>query len=147
VGNYRVEEVFWINNNGILLSHVTSTKSKHRADEFVVSSMLTAIVNFTQDAFSDEEKDRAAWGIKEIQMDEKNILVERGKYSLLATVFTGKSGKRLYSKSGAILRNVEEKHKEKLKGWDGNLSHFKGAKIVLDEILPLNTPDEPEIKK
>lgn len=147
VGNYRVEEVFWINNNGILLSHVTSTKSKHRADEFVVSSMLTAIVNFTQDAFSDEEKDRAAWGIKEIQMDEKNILVERGKYSLLATVFTGKSGKRLYSKSGAILRNVEEKHKEKLKGWDGNLSHFKGAKIVLDEILPLNTPDDPEIKK
>ncbi|WP_455392114.1 Ig-like domain-containing protein, partial [[Eubacterium] cellulosolvens] len=147
VGNYRIEEIFWINNNGILITHVSSTKSKHVADEYVVSGMLTAIVNFTQEAFTDTAQNKAAWGVKEIQMDEKNILVERGEHTFLATVFSGRSGKILYSKSGNVLRKVEGKYEKKLKSWDGNLNKYKGAKKIIGSMLPSETQEKSKVKK
>jgi uncharacterized repeat protein (TIGR01451 family) len=146
-GNYRIEEIFWIYNNGILISHVSSKKTKHRADDSVVSGMLTAIMNFTQDAFMDEEKGETAWGIKEIQMNEKNILVERGKHTFLATVFTGRSGKRLYLKSQKVLTNLETKHNKLLLEWTGNINRFIGSKKIIELMLSANVDDTAISKK
>ena len=110
VGNYKIEEVFCIYNSGSLISHVTSKDSPHKADEDMVSGMLTAIINFTQEVFSEEDDDDKAWGIKEIQMNEKIILVDRGKYTFLATVISGRSGTRLYSQSRKTINAVENKY-------------------------------------
>jgi hypothetical protein len=134
-GNYKIEEIFCISNNGILLSHVSSTKTHHRADEQVVSGMLTAIINFTQDAFTEEDKNTKAWGIKEIQMNEKNILVERGIYTYLATVFSGRSGKKLYSQSRKSIITVESKYKTQLQNWKGNISNLNGINYTLKNML------------
>jgi hypothetical protein len=135
VGNYKIEEVFCISNNGILISHVSSTKTHHRADEQVVSGMLTAIINFTQDAFTEENTSTKAWGIKEIQMNEKNILVERGKYTYLATVFSGRAGKKLYSKSRRSLTNIETTFKGQFNNWTGNLNNLNGISGILERMI------------
>jgi uncharacterized repeat protein (TIGR01451 family) len=136
-GNYKIEEVFCIYNNGILISHVTTRalKPEHHANEVVVSGMLTAVLNFTQDAFTEETKNKKAWGIKEIQMNEKNILVERGKYTYLATVFSGRSGKRLYMKSRRALNNLENRNDKLFQSWDGNLSQLSGTNEILRSMI------------
>jgi hypothetical protein len=135
VGNYKIEEVFCISNDGLLISHVSSTKTHHRADEQVVSGMLTAIINFTQDAFTEENKSTKAWGIKEIQMNEKNILVERGKFTYLATVFSGRSGKKLYLQSRKSLNNIETVYETQFKNWSGNLNKLIGINSVLERMI------------
>lgn len=137
-GRYNVEEIFCIGNNGILISHVASKKSKHAGDEQLVSGMLTAILAFTQDAFSEEEGNTKEWGIKEIQMNEKNILVERGNYIFLATVFSGTSGKKLYSKSRKMISNLENKYRPIFKKWDGNITKLKSTSKFLETMLPSN---------
>ena len=143
VGNYAVEEIFFIYNNGILISHATSKELKHRADEHVVSGMLTAIITFTQEAFTEEEKNKTAWGIKEIQMNEKNILVERGNYTFLATVFSGSSGKKLFHESRRMLENVENKYNDVLKSWKGNLNQLSGADKILTSMLSSRNKSKP----
>ena len=145
-GNYVIEEIFCIHESGILVSHSTSKESKHTADEYVVSGMLTAIINFTQDAFSEEEMNKKAWGIKEIQMNEKNILVERGNYTILATVFSGKSGTKLYSQSRKVLETLESKYKDKFENWSGNLNKFKGVKKILNKMMASEIQKTPEDK-
>jgi hypothetical protein len=134
-GNYTIEEVFCIYNNGILISHVKSKETQHKADEHVVSGMLTAIINFTQDAFSEAEKDDKAWSIKEIQMFERNILVERGKYTFLATVISGTSGKRLYSQSRKTINTLENRYNNELKSWRGNITSVDGTGDILQTLL------------
>ena len=64
-------------------------------------------------------------------MDEKNILLDKGKYTFLATVFSGRSGKKLYNRSGKALRAVESRYKKLLKNWDGEPAKFKRAKRMI----------------
>jgi uncharacterized repeat protein (TIGR01451 family) len=142
VGNYKIEEIFCIYDNGTLISHLSTKKSSHAADEYVVSGMLTAIINFTQDAFTEEEKNKKAWGIKEIQMMEKNILIDRGEHIILATVFSGTSGKRLYSLSRRTMGTIEDKYQNEFDVWTGNLKSFEGVKTILNNSMPIDSDDK-----
>jgi uncharacterized repeat protein (TIGR01451 family) len=135
MGDYQIEEVFCISNNGVLISHISSKKTQHNGNEQIVSGMLTAVLSFTQDAFSEEVKNKKAWNIKEIQMNEKNILVDRGKYIFIAIVFSGKSGTKLYSKSRFALKNLEIKFNNEFKAWDGNITKLHDSKEILNSML------------
>jgi len=146
VGNFLIEQLFWINNDGILIFHLKSTfvskklkgkskKRKVRADSDILSGMLTAILDFTEEAFSDEGIDKKAYGVKEFKMGEKNLLVERGKYTLYATIFTGRPGKKLYLNSNRTLQTLEKKFGKKLRHWDGGLDKLIGAKRIMRSML------------
>ncbi|MCK5560244.1 MAG: hypothetical protein KAJ51_06605, partial [Thermoplasmata archaeon] len=141
-GNYEIEEVFWVYESGILISHVSAKPSNYQADKDIVSGMLTAILDFSEDAFARvEELNDKSGRIKEIQMDEKNILVERGKYTFLATVISGKSGKRLYAMSRRTLQSLENKFGENLKNWKGDRITVAGSNIILEGMLPSENKD------
>jgi uncharacterized repeat protein (TIGR01451 family) len=136
-GNYEIEEIFWVYESGILISHVNAKVIKYQADKDIVSGMLTAILDFSEDAFAKvEELNDKSGRIKEIQMDEKNILVDRGKYTFLATVISGKSGKKLYSMSRRTLQSLENKYGENLRNWKGDRITIAGSNIILEGMLP-----------
>ena len=137
-GNYKVEETFWIHNDGLLLQHLKANKKKHIGNKEVVSGMLTAIINFAQDAFSEDVNDKKAWGIREIQMNKRNILIDPGKYTFLATVFSGRSGTKLYKQSSRMIKTIEDMYGAKLKSWDGNENAFLSAKRLMQKIIVLN---------
>jgi uncharacterized repeat protein (TIGR01451 family) len=147
VGNYKVEEVFWIHNDGILIHHLTPKQKKHRKDKEIVSGMLTGIINFAQEAFSDQDKDKKAWGIKEIQMNKKNILIDKGNYTFLATIFSGVSGKKLYKESGKVLNGIEGKFGPKLNNWDGNSKTFIDALKIMNHMIHSPGENGPNLKK
>jgi hypothetical protein len=134
-GNYEIDEIYWIHNGGVLINHQSFIDLKHRADSDIMSGMLLGILNFTQEAFAENETETKIWSVKEIQMKGKNLLIERGKYTFLATVFTGRSGKSLYKKSQSLLFNVESKYGSNLYDWDGKESSVAGSKKILRSIL------------
>jgi uncharacterized repeat protein (TIGR01451 family) len=136
VGKYDIEEIYWIHNSGILILQNRMENINHNADSDIVSSMLKGIMDFTQDAFSDQDQNNKIWKIKEIQMGGKNILIERGKYTFLATVFTGKSGKKLYSHSRMVLNSIEQKFDYGLRSFDGKVEKFYGASEFMKTFLP-----------
>jgi len=147
IGNYRVEEVFWIHNTGILLTHEASEKADDhaqntnlRADDDIVSGILTSILDFTQDAFSEKKKENI-WVIKEIQMKGKNILVERGKHTFLATIFSGKSGKKLYRESRIVLQSAEFRFNYDLSNWKCRTNRYDTARDIIRSILPVKNND------
>ena len=134
-GNYEIEEIYWIHNGGNLINHHSFTGSKHHADKDIMSGMLSGILTFTQEAFANEESDKKVWCVKEIQMSGKNLLIERGKYTFLATVFSGRSGKKLYNRSQKILSAIERKYGTKLNDWDGCELSVVGSKKILKSII------------
>ena len=140
IGNYEIEEVYWIMDDGILVTHINYQNKKHNADEDIVSGMLTAILDFSEDAFSEVGQSKKGCKIKEIKMENKNILVERGKYTFLATVFSGRSGQRLYSNSGQVMKMVESRYGKILYSWSGDINLLIGSKFIIKSILkPANS--------
>jgi hypothetical protein len=138
VGNYYIEDIFWIHNDGTLILHesfsnktTNQNKSKHQVDDDILSGMFTGIISFTQDAFSEEEETGKKTSIKEIQMDDKNIMVEKGKYTYFAMLFSGRSGKILYNKSRRVLQNIEKKYEKRLAKWDGVVNPYNSARRVV----------------
>jgi uncharacterized repeat protein (TIGR01451 family) len=131
VGDYNIEEIFWIYDNGLLITHVTPRRTKRKADKEIVSGMLTAILDFSEDAFTEEDILNTPCRIKEIQMDGKNILVERGKFTFLATVFSGKSGKKLHKKSSMVINNLEDRYHKVLRSWNGETNELAGGKLII----------------
>ena len=156
VGSYKLEELFWIYKNGILIFHEGSVikkskrgrkKRKAQTDEEIESSMLSAILDFTQEVFTDDPEGKQIWRNKEIQMDGSNILIDRGKYTFLATIFKGKSGKKLYSESRTTLKSLEFRYGSKLKKWKGDTNKLKGAKKIMRTMLPAKDESEAIKKK
>ncbi len=135
VGNYEVDEIFWINKDGSLISHVITKKKDIKIDKDLVSGMLTGILDFTQDVFKTKKLDGKKEGLKEIQMYERNILIEKGKHTFLATVFTGRSGITLYSKSSKALQIIETKYGKALRKWDGNVTKLKNSKKIIRTVF------------
>jgi hypothetical protein len=145
-GNYTVEEIFWIFDNGLLINHLSTDANSNLTDREIVGGMLTAILDFSEDAFNKNDLIDSKVKIKEIQMMEKNILVERGNYTFLATVFNGRSGKKLYIKSQKTMHTLESKYRKVLISWKGEKEQLTGARTILKEMLPVAVED-PKLKK
>ena len=123
IGDYHLEEVYWINNVGLLLFHGTSapdkappqvkkTKRRSRGKRNAKKSdMLGVILNLTEGAFPDKGENTKEYKSKNIQINGKNILLERGKYTFLALIYSGRVGKRLSSMSSHALLDVENKYR------------------------------------
>jgi hypothetical protein len=137
VGSYKVEEIYWIHKSGLLIFQVASDGIRHRNDRDIISGFLTGIIDFTKDAFFDDDSSKNQEGIKEIQMGEKDVLVENGRYTYLVTVFSGRPGKRLYHRSNNTLKKLETKYQKELPSWDGNIDELDDATIILRSILPI----------
>lgn len=69
-------------------------------------------------------------------MGDKTILIDRGKYTFLATLFSGWSGKKLYKQSNQVMETLEKNYYAVLNNWGGNLGLLKPSKEVICTLLP-----------
>ena len=74
----------------------------------------------------------------EIEMGGKDVLIELGEHSYLATVFSGRSGKRLYMQSKRTISSLESRFKTELHDWDGNTGKFNDIEGILKTTMPFN---------
>lgn len=146
---YSVEEVFLVHKSGILIAH-RMRKSSTEYDEELVSGMFTAVQEFIKDTFSGRTDSDDEYTLEELKLGENNILLERGEYTYLAVIFSGRGTKKLRVKTIKLLKNIEKKYSEPLRNWFGDMDKFKGIDKMLMVLIPkeeaLSEEEDPSKK-
>jgi hypothetical protein len=150
---YNIEEVFLVDNAGVLLVHLSKGESK-AIDAKLVSGMLTAVQEFVRDSFRGNEEveniefDEGALG--KLEYGDFQIVIERGEYTFLSAVIAGYDNKeytflsaviagydnkRLRKRMRDVVEEFEVKYSSVLADWDGDMARFEGADKIVGRLL------------
>lgn len=146
---YTIEEVFLVDNAGVLLVHMSRGESK-AIDAKLVSGMLTAVQEFVRDSFIGNDAledigfDEGALG--KLEYGDFQIVIERGVYTFLSAVISGYDNKRLRRRMRDVVEEFEAKYSHVLVDWDGDMAKFEGAERIVGRLLkvPSNTKETPD---
>ncbi len=138
---YKVLEIFLIHQSGILLTHLSHDHEQQRDDE-ILSGMFTAVQEFIKDSFSGSASGEPVgsgedYVLKEMKIgDNKNILIERGKYVYLAVIFSGRGANKLRSRIKNTLNSIETQYELPFKTWVGDMDKIAGVENLLQPLIP-----------
>ncbi len=124
----RVEDVFLIYRDGILVSHLANATAEGK-DEDQLSGMLTAVQDFVQDAFAYGEHRE----LHQLEFGDYHILIERGKLVYLAVVYMGRDSGLIRKKVRTVLDRIESAYGSVLEKWDGDMHPVEGTRDLLRE--------------
>ncbi|MFC2037326.1 SH3 domain-containing protein [Chloroflexota bacterium] len=136
---FRVQEVFLIHrDSGLLLAHLSS-QSSDALDRDLVSGMLTAIRDFAQDAFGDEQEGE----LDAIQYGTLRIRLEPGRWAYLAVVVEGIAPEGFGAKVEDALSDVYRAYAPVLREYDGDPEGLAGVEDLLQPLLAI-PPADPD---
>ncbi|UCG70719.1 MAG: hypothetical protein JSV09_06875, partial [Thermoplasmata archaeon] len=131
-GKYEVEEMLLVYRlKGLLISYKYKGE-KALMDRDLMSSMFTAIQDFVGDVF--ESDDVSGTQLNVMELGDKKVMIEHGKYTYLAAVFKGGTW-RLQSKLKAAMRDLETEFKDSLEDWDGSVDSLEGIDKYLEALI------------
>ncbi|MCK4443338.1 MAG: tetratricopeptide repeat protein, partial [Thermoplasmata archaeon] len=125
----RVEAVYLISRGGLLVESVVRKETELSPDIF--ASMLTGVVNFTQETLSALDKGEREGSLNALGHGDNRILIQSGGSYDLATILTGKENEFLINDMREILRRVDKIFGNILQDWDGRKEKVEGV----DELL------------
>jgi hypothetical protein len=124
---FAVDDIFLIHLDGRLIHHATRRLATG-VDSDILSSMLTAVTSFVKDALSRTGEST----LGSLEYGDSKILLERGKWSFLAVVISGRQEPtELRGEMRQVLRNVESEYGAVLSAWDGNTATMADCKKLL----------------
>jgi hypothetical protein len=118
----RIEEVFLVTKDGILIDHLFRSLVQE-TDPDLVSGMLTGIQEFVKDAF----KLGAERSLHTMEFGGYRVFIERGNWTYIAALTSGGAGFRIGRKLRKVLADIETSHRDVLENWDG----------VIEKMLPV----------
>lgn len=133
----QVDEIFLIHREtGLLLLHLSRgedvlQESVADDDSDIISGMLTAINDFTQDAMGRNEGE----SLNEIQYGGRSILLETAHLVYIAVVIDGFESSEFRSQMREVMIAIEHRHASALRHYDGNASRFHESKSLLATLL------------
>ncbi|MFH0815760.1 MAG: hypothetical protein V1934_02950 [Methanobacteriota archaeon] len=126
-----ITDVFFIYRDGRLISHRSAASSMRRdLDEDLVSSMLTAVQQFVSDSLSEKDTDH----VKKLEFGEKEILIERGKRTYLAVIYTGDMNGKLNARIRELVEKIELDYPS-LEKWNGSSRDLEPIGAMLDRLI------------
>jgi hypothetical protein len=136
---YSIEEVFLVDNAGVLLVHLSKGESK-AIDAKLVSGMLTAVQEFVKDSFMSNNNDMGDIKLDEgalgkLEYGDFKIVIERGQNTFLSAVIAGYDNKRLRKRLKDVVEEFETKYSTVLADWDGDMAKFDGAEVIVGRLL------------
>ncbi|UCG69982.1 MAG: hypothetical protein JSV09_02905, partial [Thermoplasmata archaeon] len=131
-GKYEIEELFLVyTKNSLLLYHKYKGNQELR-DREITASMFAAVQDFVSDAF--DSKDHKKAPLKEMEIGDKKVMIERGKYTHLAAVFKGGTW-RLEPKLKETILELESNNSDLLQNWDGTMDDLSGLDKYLKDLF------------
>lgn len=124
-----IEDIFLMHNNGCLVAHSTR-RLKPQMDVDILGSMLVVIQDFVMDAFKDESK----FSLRNISFGDKNILLNRGRWVIMAVVLSGKADKYIHNKIRGSIEEIEGTYRTKLPNWNGVIDDLRGCRDIISKI-------------
>jgi len=129
---FLIHDIFYIHKKtGLLLSHTSQKKGTSSTDEDIISGMLTAIREFSKNAFS-EDIDR---DLKEIEYDDRQIILEGGVHAYLALVISGIYPDNFKHAVSDLESGLHKQYGSKLRNFDGYVNPFTGIKKRLENFI------------
>lgn len=123
----RIYALFIINRNGVPLFIKTYASSK--VEPNLVSGFLTAVSSFIRE-ISPEQKG----ALKSIDAEDMKIMLESGE-DIVCALLVDYEDKLSREALRAVVERFEEKYKDKLKSWDGNVAIFDAFEEDVEKIL------------
>ena len=127
----KVNEIFVIQDNGIVLAHARRSREDEGMDSDMVGAMLAAIQNFLGDAFDAAEREN----LQSLRMGNMSMLLEHHGSVSLVILFTGFEARELRADIKKLSIQVPEAFDEVLKDWDGTVSKVQGIQTIVDEFM------------
>jgi len=122
---FRIEDLFLINREGLLIAHTTSRRDSH-GDEDILAGMLTAIMSFAQDVFQEE-----IGGLRQFEIGNKTVALERSEHVYVAAIGSGPIRNRLSTSLRDFLADIEERYGDRLQWWSGMNEDLMGIDAMV----------------
>ncbi|MDH4123512.1 MAG: hypothetical protein OEV21_05480, partial [Thermoplasmata archaeon] len=136
-GQFYIQEVLLIHNNGLLLARASAGKSV-KVDHDIFSGMLTAVLDFVDDSFESGLKD-----IKKFDLKDYSILIKRGNKSYLAIAYAGSPPGNIENLILDLMTRIENIYGTRIAGFAGDSnSELAGIEILLNDFMEENTREK-----
>lgn len=126
----RVQEIFVLHSNGLVIAHAGSHEETG-IDRDMVGGMLTAIQNFVQEAFHTSEMD----SLKSLSMGQLRVLIEAKGGIVVAVLFTGHEARELRKGVIWLMNELDNNFGKVLHGWRGDKRSVMGVQEWLEGML------------
>jgi len=126
----KVQEIFVLHSNGLVIAHVGSHEDTE-IDRDMVGGMLTAIQNFVQEAFHTSELD----SLKSLSMGKLRVLIEAKGNIVVAVLFSGHEARELRKGIMNLMGELDEQFGEVIHTWRGDKKSVWGVQNWLQEVL------------
>jgi len=133
IGNllFQVEQVFLIHRKtGLLLLHEVAETAISK-DPDMVSGMLTAIQDFTNDSFSVEQNS----GLNSLKLGDLTVLIENAPHATLAAVVRGTAPREIQELLSETVEEIHLRETKRLINYKGDTSQFLHLRPLLAECL------------
>lgn len=135
---FSVAETFLIHRrSGLLLRHL-SREVGATADPDVVGGMLTAIRDFTHEAFGRDREGE----LDEIQYGDRRILIEAAQDVYGAVVVDGVEPPGFRAQLRAAIIAVQNEHAEALRDYDGDAARLDIDELRLRRLMTATQPED-----
>ena len=132
---FQLHDIFYIHKDtGILLAHFYPDKQSLRANEELLSGMLTAIRAFSKSAF----ETKTERGLNVIEYDDLHIYLEDGRYAYLAVVMSGVAPPQFFGYIHTLESRCHQKFATELRDFSGDISPFSQVPAIISEVLGYN---------
>lgn len=130
---FTIEQLFLIDQRtGLLIAHAPVTPEGEINGKLqMMSGMLTAIQDFTKDAFGSEN----AGDLHEVKYGDKMIFVAANPPAFLAAVTIGAAPLQFSDKLRGLLRRIHNTWHRELRAYDGEASALQAAVVPLQKFL------------
>lgn len=128
---FQVLQLFLIHRETGLLLHVLNQDPNLSADSDIISSMLTAIRDFAEDAFGRGQEGE----LDEVQYGGRRIVIESARYAYIALVITGNYPGGLRTQVRERLLEIEYRYNVVLRSYAGNAARLEGVAVLLAPLL------------
>ncbi|MDX1547828.1 MAG: OmpA family protein, partial [Rhodothermales bacterium] len=136
---YRVEQVFLIDQETSLPLHHLAAEAVATQDEALVSGMLTAIQRFVQDSFGADRDDT----LDTMRFGDLTVWVEAGPRALLAVVIRGLPQPELREAMQEVIETIHLQFKPELETFSGDPAPLEGTRPLLESTLQARYKDAP----
>jgi len=128
---FQIHNLFLIHRDSSLLLLHTAHVAQENADSDLISSMLSAIRDFTEDALGRSEKEE----LNQIQYGGKSIIIEVAHHVYLAATIEGIEPQGFREQMRQTMIEIEHQHANLLHKYDGNAAPFAPSTMTLAALL------------
>jgi hypothetical protein len=132
----HVEEVFTVYNDGRLINHISDrvySDDDEIPDEDIFTGMLTVVQAFIEDSFHTRDET----DLKKLEFGKKTIMFKSGEHINIVLVYTGDATKKMHVAVVDTQNIIEEKYKDVLEDWDGELEKLNGMEDLVKPLLKI----------